>query len=528
MFSSQNCKSDCVRQKDGSHSQTSSTSQATFGVDSNALMPRSWRNQPVSRLSRDPAPLTSPDARLRSVVSQPGDRYEQEADRIADWVMLTPQPQSAYPCVREPNRSQQRRNRASWQTMQIPATDFAEAEVPPIVHEVLRSSGQPLDSVTRADMELRFGHDFSQVRVHTDARASQSAQVVGALAYTVGRDIVMRKGQFQPLSKAGQRLLSHELAHVIQQNGNTTAYSSDTSSLVDFPLKLSAAPTGIYRQQALLEPPLVTQFRGVGQLLPPDQLGMVSPRTPPPNVLPPIATSEPGPPSIPQSSPPASGPSAEIVYFIMRHEGFYAHPDDVSDPYNCTVGYGILLHEGPCVGNESEAHPRFAEAERRFARGMTPERGLAGLVDRVVGVANNLRARLTVPLSQNQFDALVSFAFNTGGLGNLLAHVNRGEYAVIPRIMLQYTGAPTPEGRMAHPHGVAVRRAEEVAIWQRGDYGRGAPRRHHGCRRMIEDCSDREHPRPRVATPDQTSKLPRSQAVSGNAHALGSSASSDL
>lgn len=59
-------------------------------------------------------------------------------------------------------------------------------------------------------MELRFGYDFSQVRMHTDAWAAQSAHAVKALAYTVGRKIFMGTGQFQPQSKAGQRLLAHE------------------------------------------------------------------------------------------------------------------------------------------------------------------------------------------------------------------------------------------------------------------------------------------------------------------------------
>src|SRR5262245_24866574 len=61
---------------------------------------------------------------------------------------------------------------------------------PPIVHEVLQSAGEPLDSSTRDFVEPRFGHDFSSVRVHADGRAAESARAVGALAYTVGRDIV--------------------------------------------------------------------------------------------------------------------------------------------------------------------------------------------------------------------------------------------------------------------------------------------------------------------------------------------------
>jgi hypothetical protein len=82
---------------------------------------------------------------------------------------------------------------------------------------VLRSSGQPLDPATRAFMEPRFGHDFSAVRVHTDARAAESARAVNALAYTVGRDVTFGPGQYAPATSAGRRLIAHELAHVVQQ-----------------------------------------------------------------------------------------------------------------------------------------------------------------------------------------------------------------------------------------------------------------------------------------------------------------------
>lgn len=95
------------------------------------------------------------------------------------------------------------------------------SEVPPIVHEVLRSSGQSLDSTTRAFMESRFERDFSQVRVHTDEKAAESAGTVDALAYTVGRDLVFGAGQYQPQTHEGRRLLAHELTHVVQQNGAT-------------------------------------------------------------------------------------------------------------------------------------------------------------------------------------------------------------------------------------------------------------------------------------------------------------------
>jgi hypothetical protein len=95
------------------------------------------------------------------------------------------------------------------------------AEAPPAVDEALAESGQPLDSSTREFMETRFGHDFSRVRVHADARAAESARAVGARAYTVGADIVFGRGEYTPHTTAGRMLLAHELTHVVQQGGGS-------------------------------------------------------------------------------------------------------------------------------------------------------------------------------------------------------------------------------------------------------------------------------------------------------------------
>jgi outer membrane protein OmpA-like peptidoglycan-associated protein len=105
-----------------------------------------------------------------------------------------------------------------------------EIAVPSIVYDVLSSPGQPIDAGTRAFMEPRFGHDFSQVRVHTDAQAAESAQAVDALAYTVGRNIVFGAGQYSPETPAGQQVLAHELTHVAQQSG-VSAGSTPTKGL---------------------------------------------------------------------------------------------------------------------------------------------------------------------------------------------------------------------------------------------------------------------------------------------------------
>ena len=99
------------------------------------------------------------------------------------------------------------------------------AVAPPIVHEVLRSPGQPLDAATRAFFEPRFDHDFSQVRVHSNEAAAASARSVNGLAYTVGSNIVFAGSRFAPYTTAGKRLLAHELTHTVQQQYTTPRLS---------------------------------------------------------------------------------------------------------------------------------------------------------------------------------------------------------------------------------------------------------------------------------------------------------------
>ena len=97
---------------------------------------------------------------------------------------------------------------------------------PPIVEEVLRSPGQLLDAAARQEMEARLGHDFSRVRVHTDAQAAASADAVQAEAYTVGPHVAFASGRYVPSAPAGRRLLAHELAHVAQQGGDGSGLSA--------------------------------------------------------------------------------------------------------------------------------------------------------------------------------------------------------------------------------------------------------------------------------------------------------------
>lgn len=140
-------------------------------------------------------------------VSQPGDTLEQEADRVADQVLSAP----ANPAVIHRSPQIQRFAGSGGGQGQI--------EVPPSVSNLLASPGRPLDQPVQHDMEQRFGHDFSGVRVHTDSAAEQSAKDVSAHAYTVGHHIAFDAGRFAPGEPHGRRLIAHELTHVLQQAG---------------------------------------------------------------------------------------------------------------------------------------------------------------------------------------------------------------------------------------------------------------------------------------------------------------------
>lgn len=130
----------------------------------------------------------------------------------------------------------------------------APSSMSSIVHDGLRAPGQPLDAATRAFFEPRFGHDFSQVRVHADAQAHDAARAVNALAYTVGGDIVLQRGAYQPFTVAGQALLAHELTHTIQQGHTTPTLKRASGPLVLASDQSTSDPIWRAVQDAAAEP----------------------------------------------------------------------------------------------------------------------------------------------------------------------------------------------------------------------------------------------------------------------------------
>jgi Domain of unknown function (DUF4157) len=130
------------------------------------------------------------------VVSRAEDAAEQEADRLADEMIGAPVPHG------RPTATL-----GAW-----PAGDSPkQAEIC-----IGLAGGQPLPESVQAYFEPRLGRDLSAVRIHTGPETAGSAGALGALAYTVGRDVVFAAGQYAPNAAAGRRLLAHELAHVVR------------------------------------------------------------------------------------------------------------------------------------------------------------------------------------------------------------------------------------------------------------------------------------------------------------------------
>ena len=186
-------------------------------------------------------------------INEPGDIYEQEADRVADAVMRMPEPGvqrevepeeeemlQSKPLVNQitPLVHVQRQEETEEEEEKEPIEELEkeeEEEVPvmtkgisgkkPLIRNDLqmrlnqsRDGVQPLLKADRSFMERNFGVDFSNVRVHKDSNAVQMTRELNAQAFTYGRDIYFGAGRYNTRSSPGKRLLAHELTHVLQQN----------------------------------------------------------------------------------------------------------------------------------------------------------------------------------------------------------------------------------------------------------------------------------------------------------------------
>jgi hypothetical protein len=219
--------------------------ERTLAKRSGEDIPRSLGNQAIARLFRvssteladeslvdalpsfahQPSPRTNDTTHFlriqpKLIVGNARSTSELEADRIGEQVMRTPERQPNLAGEHDtgsPDYSSTHTPREPIQTKRASPSEIGDMTAQPIVHDVLRSSAQPLDSSTRGFMESRFGHDFTSVRVHSDGEAAEAARAVQAQAYTVGSNIVFGSGQYAPATAQGKKLLAHELMHVVQQ-----------------------------------------------------------------------------------------------------------------------------------------------------------------------------------------------------------------------------------------------------------------------------------------------------------------------
>ncbi len=174
-------------------------------------------------------------------ISEPGDKYEQEADRVVDQVMRMPD--SSVQRQVEPEAEEEEEETLQTKPLAEQIKPLVQRQAEPMEEEeeetlqtkttlgqlrtvssslqnrikALQGGGQPLPQSERAFFEPRFGADFSQVRIHTDSQAAEASRAVKARAFTLGHHIVFNKGEYQPDSNAGRHLLAHELVHTLQQ-----------------------------------------------------------------------------------------------------------------------------------------------------------------------------------------------------------------------------------------------------------------------------------------------------------------------
>ena len=176
-------------------------------------------------------------------IGEPGDPYEQEADRVAKQVVPRMKAPEIPTFPVEPGKTLQsqgmiailQRLRESEKQIQLQhertmLQRITRPAVKPSVPNVqgdfetrlnsARGGGSPLDNAFRAKIEPAMGADFSGVKVHTDTEADRLSRSIQAKAFTTGQDIFFRQGEYEPGSQQGQELLAHELTHVVQQKGN--------------------------------------------------------------------------------------------------------------------------------------------------------------------------------------------------------------------------------------------------------------------------------------------------------------------
>jgi hypothetical protein len=186
--------------------------------------------------------LCPDEPQLKLRIGQPENACEQEADRVADAVMNISEPKAEVSIQTKPLATQ---TIPMGQTL-VEGKEGESVHVKPTVEQIpqmesglegkihsLIGDGQPLPQSARSFFKYCFGQDFGRVRVHSDWEAAKTAEFLNARAYTLGQDVVFGAGEYAPESVMGNKLLAHELVHVIQQMGKKTRINRWSKSGVE-------------------------------------------------------------------------------------------------------------------------------------------------------------------------------------------------------------------------------------------------------------------------------------------------------
>jgi len=196
-----------------------------LGVNNEADLEREADTRGAKALQVKSSLRRDPQFQPKLTLGPVGDKYEQEADRVARQVVETiSSPDQGAVQRQEDLEDEDELRRKVAVAGLTPAAEGADVgpDLESAIHRA-RSGGQPLLDGLLLPMERAFGADFGGVRVHTDGVADSLNRSLQARAFTTGQDIFLRQGEYQPGSSEGQRLLAHELTHVVQQAGNATS-----------------------------------------------------------------------------------------------------------------------------------------------------------------------------------------------------------------------------------------------------------------------------------------------------------------
>lgn len=324
----------------------------------------------------------------------------------------------------------------------------ATAIVPPTLAIVPQTGGQSLDAATQTDMTGRFGHNFAAVRVHTDARAAESAAALDARAFAVGRDITFGAGQYAPETGGGQRLLAHELTHVVQHDRAPLVPDSGVSRPGDAAEQEATATAAAVVDGGPL-PAIAAAPVAAVQRDPTDPAAA----TPPPAAPPPAGAPPDG-----QAKAPA-GDKPTFEFFNLA--GVLASKSAIAGRTDALIAYAKTAREtGDTVRSKIKASSlEYQIAYNNYAnaiRGARQEAGNQNLyLGIAIGVAVNIAAAFVLPATAAGWFALTAAE---GATALASGAVQAGVGAALGTA-LQFSGGDLEPGGLSPE-------AQQLGLWQ--------------------------------------------------------------